>query len=364
MGDCSGSPGWVALVRGYDPYVDVDPVVRGKRGPGPESAVDSLAASGDAVVAYKANMLIGLEVDSAQARLLRSRIAESAKAAALLRVFEQDAKTLQHTYRKWQGPHWTLTCLAMIDYPPGDERLRPLVTRVHDWLLSRHFLEPPLTVTYPGQGERVRHCASMDGNAIWASVGLGLDDERTRVVVDRLIDWQWPDGGWNCDKRPQAEHSSFQESLIPARGLWAYGTAHAYAPALDAAQKVAELVLQRRLLWHRADDSLIVPDWGRPGPDRIHYPIQFFDVLFALQVMKDLGRLGDPRCADALNLLASKRLPDGGFPLEAPTAVTADRVTSRGTYADWGPTGRRRSNPLVTLAVLDVLHHRPHHAGF
>ena len=49
-------------------------------------------------------------------------------ARALFRVFEQDAKTLQHTYRKWQGPHWTLTCLAMIDHPPGDERLRPLVS--------------------------------------------------------------------------------------------------------------------------------------------------------------------------------------------------------------------------------------------
>ena len=43
-------------------------------------------------------------------------------ARALLRVFEQDDKTLHHAYRKWQGPHWTLTCLAMIDYPPGDER--------------------------------------------------------------------------------------------------------------------------------------------------------------------------------------------------------------------------------------------------
>ena len=328
-----------------------------------ERLVERLATSDDPVLAYKAGLLCGLDPESAQARSLRDGIAESPMAAALLQVFEQDSKTMHHTYRKWQGPHWTLVCLAMIDYPPGDERLRPLVTRVHDWLLSRHFGEPPLTVTYPGQEERVRHCASMDGNAIWASVRLGLDDERTRVVVDRLIAWQWPDGGWNCDKRPQARQSSFQESLIPARGLWAYGTAHAYTPALDAAQQVAELVLPRRLLWHRGGHSLIVPDWGRPGPDRIHYPIQFFDVLFALQVMKDLGRLGDPRCGDALNLLAAKRLPDGGFPVEAPTTLVADRVASRGCYADWGPSGLRRSNPLVTLAALDVLHHRPHHTG-
>lgn len=115
-------------------------------------------------------------------------------------------------------------------------------------------------------------------------------------MVDRPIGWQWPDGGWNCDKRVGAARSSFRESLIPARGLWAYGTAHAYRPALEAAQRVADLVLPRRLLWHRRDGSLIVPEWaGRPGPDRIHYPLQFFDVLFALQVMADLGRLGDPR---------------------------------------------------------------------
>ena len=331
-----------------------------------ERLVESLAASDDPVLAYKASLLAGMDPDSAEASTMRGRIPGSPMARALLRVFEQDAKTLHHTYRKWQGPHWTLTCLAMIDYPPADQALRPLVRLVHHWLFSKHFLEPPMTAIYPRQEDRVRHCASMDGNAIWYSVRLGLEEDRTREVVDRLIGWQWPDGGWNCDKRQEATHSSFQESLIPARGLWAYGIAHDYAPALEAAHRVADLVLQRRLLWHRREGSLIVPDWaGKPGPDRIHYPIQFFDVLFALQVMTDLGHLGDPRCADALALLEAKRLPDGGFPLEAPNTVTADQVVSRGSYAGWGPSGLRRSNPLVTLAVLDVLHSAPelHNVG-
>ncbi len=320
------------------------------------SLVERLAASADPVLAYQASLLSGQDPDSATARSMRDRIGGSTMSAALLRVLEQDPKTLHHTYRKWQGPHWTLTCLAMIEHPEGDERLRPLVGRVHDWLFSTHFLEPPSTAVHPGQEDRVRHCASMDGNAIWYSVRLGLEEDRTREAVDRLIGWQWPDGGWNCDKRPEAAHSSFQESLIPARGLWAYGKAHDYAPALRAAQRVADLMMPRRLLWHRSDGTLIVPDWaGTPGPDRIHYPIQFFDVLFALQVMADLGRLGDTGCSDALDLLESKRQPDGGFPLEAPTTVTSDHVVSRGSYADWGPSGRRRSNPLVSLAVLAVL---------
>ena len=319
-----------------------------------EHLIERLSRSDDPVLAYKAGLLAERSSDSAEARAPQARIPGSPTARALLRIFEQDEKTLHHLYRKWQAPHWTLTCLAQIDYPLGDAALRPLVHRVYDWLFSRHFMESPLTAIYPGQEDRVRHCASMDGNAIWYSVRLGLEDERTRGVVDRLIDWQWPDGGWNCDKHPQATMSSFQESLIPARGLWAYGHAHGHQPALDAAQKVADLVLARRLLWHLRDDTLIVPDWGG-RPDRVHYLIQFYDVLFALQVMAELGRIGDPRCADALALLESKRLPDGGFPLEELNAVTADHVASRHRYAEWGPSGQRQSNPLVSLTALGVL---------
>jgi hypothetical protein len=325
-----------------------------QRGAAAEQLVGRLAASDDPVLAYKAGLFAGMATGSARAQALQAEIAGSSAARALFRIFEQDEKSLRHAYRKWQGPHWTLTCLAMIDYPPGDERLRPLARRVYDWLLAPHFLEPPLTAVYRGEEDRVRHCASMDGNALWYSVRLGLEDERTRGLVDRLIGWQWPDGGWNCDKRPGVAASSFQESLIPARGLWAYGQAHGHQPALDAAQRVADLVLARRLLWRVGDGTLITPTWGG-RVDRIHYPIQFYDVLFALQGMAELGRLGDPRCADALALLRAKQLPDGGFPLEDLNAPTAGRVVSRHSYADWGPSGTRQSNPLVSLAALAVL---------
>jgi hypothetical protein len=113
-------------------------------------------------------------------------------------------------------------------------------------------------------------------------------------------------------------------------------------------------MLSRRLLWRRRDGRLIEPHWGG-AVDRIQFPIQFCDVLFALQVMAELGRIGDPRCADALALLESKRLPDGGFPLEDRNARTSATIASRCSFADWGPAGTRRSNPLVSLLALGVL---------
>jgi hypothetical protein len=35
----------------------------------------------------------------------------------------------------------------------------------------------------------------------------------------------------------------------------------------------------------------------------------------------------------------------------------ADLLVSRGTFADWGPAGRRHSNVLVTSEAEFVLHH-------
>ena len=222
------------------------------------------------------------------------------------------------------------------------------------WLLGPSFERPPRTVWYPEQPDRVRRCASQEGNAIWAALQLGLDDDHTVELVERLVARQWPDGGWNCDKRREARLSSFQETAIPARALHAFGTRFGHPGALRAAERAAEVLLSRRLLWRRRDGALIRPDWG-VAVDRIQFPIQFYDVLFALQVMAELGRLDDPRCADALTLLESKRLPDGGFPLEERVGVTRKVVASRGSYADWGPAGATRSNPFVTVAALGVL---------
>ncbi|MGD0018484.1 MAG: hypothetical protein ABSD62_04450 [Candidatus Limnocylindrales bacterium] len=319
----------------------------------PASAlIAALAASEDPVLGYKASLLREVGPGAApRLEALRARIPESPMARALLRG--RDTPVL-HAYRKWQGPHWTLTCLALIDYPPGDDSLRPLIRLIDEWLFSRQHLSPPGTIVYTGQENRVRRCGSQEGNAIWYSVRLGLENDRTIELVDRLVGWQWPDGGWNCDRRRDARSSSFQETAIPARGLWAFGQRHGYEPAIRAAHRAAELMLSRRLLWRRGDGSLIEPYWGG-AVDRIHFPIQFYDVLFAPQVMAELGRIGDPRCADALALLESKRLRDGGFPAEDLNAAPADGVVSRGSFARWGPSGTRRGNPLVSLAALGVL---------
>jgi hypothetical protein len=313
--------------------------------------VDSLCAHADPVVAWRARRLLRTEPETSPAmRKLRRAIGVGTMARRLLLGLRGERF---NAYRKWQGPHWTLYSLAEIGYPAGDESLLPMRQRVMDWMFAPAFLKGPSTVIFGDQPERPRRCASMEGNTIWAQLLLGIvDEERVPLLAKRLIAMQWPDGGWNCDKRPGARTSSVQETLLPMRGLALWARLRRDPRARKAAQRAADFLLQRRLLWRARDGALIHPDWGGPV-DKIHYPIRFYDVLSALLVMTEMGLVRDARCADALDLLEGKQLPGGLFPVEWTNAKQADHVESRGTYADWGP--KKKGNPLVTIDALYVL---------
>ena len=259
----------------------------------------------------------------------------------------------RHPYRKWQGAHWALVQLAERGHPGGDPRVAEVQELVFAWILARKFLRPNWTVHLPDQPERVRRCASMEGNVLWASLELGLMDERLQVLADRLTAMQWPDGGWNCDVRPQAHHSSFVETTLGLRGLAAWVRASGDSAAEKTLDRGLELLLEHHLLYHRSG-ALIIPDWG-PRPDLIGFPVRFFDVLLVLELMVDVGRIDDPRCERALDLLVSKRTADGGFPMEVRRARTSDKVCSHCTFARWGPGGKTRTNPWVTIRALRVL---------
>jgi len=314
---------------------------------------DSLCAHENPVVAYRARRLLAGESESSRALgKLRRAIGSSEMARRLLLALKGERF---NPYRKWQGPHWTLYSLAEIGFPAGDGRLFPLRRRVMDWMFAPAFLKPPSTVFFPGQPRRPRRCASMEGNAVWSQLVLGIvDEEHVPLLVDRLVAFRWPDGGWNCDKRPGAHTSSVQETLLPLRGLAAWYRATGEARARRAAKRAAEFLLARRLLWRRSDGALIEPRWGGPV-EKIHYPIRFYDVLTALLVMAEMGLVRDRRCRDALDLLERKRLADGTFPVEWTNVKKADRIETRGTYADWGILHRKRGHPLVTVDALYVL---------
>jgi len=195
--------------------------------------------------------------------------------------------------------------LADLDYPQNDDSLIPLREQVLSWLLSDNYLR---LITEIDNITRIY--ASIYGNAIHVLLKLGLADDRIDFLIDRLMQTQCPDSGWNCDKKSTGKTSSFMETLIPFRALVLHAKLSGNSQSKEAAEKASEVFLQRSLFKRKQDGQIIHPNFRI-----LHYPCYWhYDILFGLIVMAEAGFIRDVRCNDALDLLESKQQKDGGFP--------------------------------------------------
>jgi hypothetical protein len=286
--------------------------------------------------------VLGLAPDSSTAHMAAETSRRSPLVTQLLAVCD----TIGHAYRKWTGAHWTLSLLADLGCPSSDESLRALMEKTyHAWLGVYHEKNIRLIAG------RTRRCASQEGNAIWSSLRLGLADERTDELVSRLLKWQWPDGGWNCDKRPEADTSSFMETLIPLRALALHAKLSGDANVNQAAERAAEVFLRRRLFKRQRDGAVMDKHFVLLS----YPPYWHYNILFGLKVMAEAGFISDPRCRETLDLLESKRLPDGGFPAEESFSRPTRPQLSGYTPVGWGGTSTKKMNLFVTVDALYVL---------
>ena len=312
------------------------------------SIIERLLNSDEPSIQFKVRVnILGEDIESDKIKKLQQKIQSSPRVKQLLSERDKDGKIPFHPYKKWFGAHWVLASLADIGYPLGDEGLIPLREQVFNWLFSRQHEQRIKSI----EG-RVRRCASQESNAIFSTLSLGLADERTEELIRRLHQWQWLDGGWNCDKNPKAVHSSFMESLIPLRALALHAQKTNNLLSRDVAKSAAEIFLKRKMYKRQTDGSIIKDDFIK-----LHYPCYWhYDILFGLKVMTEAGLIEDKRCNDALDLLESKRLPDGGFPAEKKYYQRTDLLKRSGrSLVNWGGTSKKRMNEFVTIDGLYVL---------
>ncbi|HOF88440.1 MAG TPA: hypothetical protein PLZ36_10105 [Armatimonadota bacterium] len=288
--------------------------------------------------------MLGADPASPAMRALGEEVRTSPRVTKLLSARGENGKIPGGVYQKWMGAHWVLATLADLGYPSGDAALAPLVEQVCAcWLGARHVDAVRVI------NGRVRRCASQESNALYALLTLGFHDARVDRLAENLLRWQWPDGGWNCDTRPEATTSSFHESWIPVRALALYARLRDHAGAREAVARAAEIFLSRRLFRRRRDGSVMTPSFLK----LIYPPYWHYSILNGLKVMAEAGCIGDPRCADALDVLESKRLPDGGFPAEAAYYKTSP--SGGNSLVEWGGARAARMNPWVTAEALGVL---------
>lgn len=330
------------------------------------SAIDALLQSDEPSIRWKAMVrVLGEDPGSRKIKKLQKEIRDSRRAKALIAGRDRRFVREAHVYAKWRGAHWTLSALAEIGYPAGDKSLLAMREQVLDhWLSSSFYIEfetksaGPKSRSAEGvplvQG-RYRRCGSQQGNALYSITRLGLADKRSDALAERLMHWQWPDGGWNCDRKPSAHVSSFNESMLPMLGLAAYAEHRGDDAARRAAVKASEVFLSRHL-YKRLTTGRVIRSYFM----QTHFPRYWhYDVLGGLVAMAEMGLVKDPRCREALDLLEKKELPGGGWAAEgryykvSPSFDTSTRPGSI-SLVDWGGIGKRM-NEWVTADALFVL---------
>lgn len=239
----------------------------------------------------------------------RSRVGAEGWGARLLGLQRSDGRWDEGCPSSWnetpEGAATTaLLLLRDMGLEPTSDEARRAVTRVRDnvtW--GPEFDDAPFF-----EGE-VEPC--INGRVLAVGAYFGEASER---LLERLLDEQLEDGGWNCEA-PSSERSSFHTTICVLEGLLAYERARgAVADVTDARVRGQEYLLERHLFRSLSSGRVIDPDWTLFSfPTGWHY-----DVLRGLEYLRRAGVDPDDRTREAIEVVETKRRADGRWPLQNP----------------------------------------------
>lgn len=237
------------------------------------------------------------------------------------------------TYQpKWISTTSTLLLLRDLGLDPASEQARRAVALVRD---NSKWDEGGQDY-FDGE---VEPCINGMAVALGAYFGENVDG-----VVERLLGEQLGDGGWNCEAERGSTVSSFHTTISVLEGLLEYERATGTSPKITAARsRGQEYLLERRLFRRLSTGEVVDHAWTQFSfPTRWHY-----DILRALDYLRNAAVEPDERCAEAIEVVENKRDPDGRWLLENshPGRVHFDMEEGDGAPSRW--------NTLRATRVLD-----------
>jgi len=262
--------------------------------------------------------------------------------------------------RHWKSTQWRLVSLVELAIPPDEPRAVAAANYVLNDILDRRHngFGPKIVNGLP------RICVNAEGAALVIGSRLGMAaDPRVQGMAEALLDWQWPDGGWNCHRNASGRRSNFHESINVAWGLHEYAQATGDTATAAAADRTAELYLEHRLLYSLGTG---IPSKYRPKPPpagqvinqrwlKLGYPSYWhYDILAVLMLLARIGRIDDPRAREALDLLERKRRPDGLWAADRQWWTPPEsRFAHQYEVVDWGCA--HQPSEMITLNALRIL---------
>ncbi len=266
-----------------------------------------------------------LGVPESQWRAERARVETEGWGARLLSCEDEDGQWaggafFPHDFdaREWRevGQPWTATAFSLsqlreFGLDPSSDRAKRAVR-----LIGANSRWDEGGQPY-WEGE-VEEC--INGRTVADGAYFGVD---ISPLVGRLVGERLDDGGWNCERVNGSVRSSFATTINVLEGLLEYERATAgTAESREARESGEEFLLERSLFRRRSTGESADEQFLRfAHPNRWRY-----DVLRALDYFRSAaaltGAAADPRLAEAVDHVRSRRLEDGTWLL------------------DWSPAGR------------------------
>lgn len=263
------------------------------------NSVVSWLLEGDASIRYMAHRDL-LRSDADTLERLQARIPLEGFCAQLLSLQNENGHWGRHYYQpKWTSTHYTLLELKDLCLPRSNPACREIVFRMFDECqlnsgamnLSKH--------EHPGD-------VCIDGMILGYASWFCAEDARLDALATHLLSEQKPDGGFSWDLN--AGHGDPHTTICVLEGFRLYQAYHKDAADTGAAAARAEEFLLNHDLLVTGEDKRFL---------KLTYPHRYrYDLLRALEYFAVRKAAYDVRMRPALDWLASKRKPDGLWPLE------------------------------------------------
>ena len=232
----------------------------------------------------------------------RARVPREGIGEAILACQGSDGSWHRANAPVWLPTLYTLLFLRSTGVDRADPSVESAVARLEaGYRWDKEFGEKPFF-----EGE-VEPCINGGTLALGAYFGHPAESLARRLVGEQL-----DDGGWNCEA-PKSVRSSFHTTICVLEGLLEYERAVGAAPEVASARRRGEeYLLERALFRRRSTGEVANPAFLKFAfPPRYHY-----DVLRALDYLRDAGVQPDTRVGDACEVVEGRRQADGRWLLD------------------------------------------------
>jgi hypothetical protein len=222
----------------------------------------------------------------------------------------------------WTATLHTVQTLLILGLDPASQSARRAIRLVAENGRWEHTRQP----FFDGE---VEPC--INGRMIQAGAYFGVD---VAAAAGRILAGRLADGGWNCEAENGSVRSSFDTTINVLDGLAEFERAADGPEQVRTARRSGEKYLLERGLFRRMSTGAVV----EPAYLEFAFPYYWhYDVLRALDYFRRSGAAPDPRMAEAVAVVQSRRQPDGRWLLDRihPGRVHFDLEGGVGTPSRW-----------------------------